>query len=122
MKDKEPLKVLQAAREFERQVAEVVRTLRRKVPAPLRMQLLRASQAISALIAEGFGRGTAPEKIRYSWMANGELEESQNYLRQYVNQRLIDRKTFYRLWNLSLVTSRMLRALIKDLKQQKDDK
>ena|SRR5438067_1617127 len=88
MKDREPLKVLEAAREFARQIVMVTRLLPRRAPEGLRSQLAEAAQSISGIIAEGFGRGTNAEKIHYLRMANGSLEESQNYLRQCMNTRL----------------------------------
>jgi four helix bundle protein len=87
----------------------------------LRGQLAESAQAVSALLAEGFGRGTTGENIHYSRMANGSLEESQNYLRQCVNTHLIHRKTFFRPWNLSVATSRMILNLIAHLERTKDD-
>ena len=55
-------------------------------------------------------------------MANGSLEESQEYLRECINLHLIDPKVFYRLWNLSVVTSRMLLSLIEKLEDRRDAK
>ena len=81
MKDKQPLKVLEAARQFARQIITVTRQLPRRAPAGLRTQLAEAAQSISGIIAEGFGRDTNAEKIHYLRMTNGSLKESQNYLR-----------------------------------------
>ncbi|HEY7237231.1 MAG TPA: four helix bundle protein [Gemmatimonadaceae bacterium] len=115
MNDKEPLKVLEAARLFGARVTDLAGQLPRHTPSGLRVQLVEAAQAISGLLAEGFGRGSTAEKIHYSHMANGSLEESQNYLRQFVNADLINRKTFYMHWNLSITIGRMLTNLIAHL-------
>jgi hypothetical protein len=53
-------------------------------------------------------------------MANGSLEESQNSLRECINTRLIDRKTPYRSWNLSIAIGRMLAALIARLQRDNE--
>ena len=82
---------------------------------------MEAARSVGANIAEGFGRGTTAEKIRYSQMANGSLEESQEHLRECINTRLVDRKTFYKSWNLSVVTNRMLLSLITQLERRKRD-
>jgi len=117
MSRNDPLRVMEAAREFGLRVAEVTSRLPRKTPSGLRAQLAEAAQAVGGLLAEGFGRGTTAERIHYAQMANGSLEESEYYLRQLVNLGLIERKIFYKLWNLSVVISRMLLALIASLQR-----
>ena len=121
MKKRERLKVLEAARSFGDQVLDAVARFPRRAPSGLRGQLSEAAQSVSGLLAEGFGRGSTAEKIHYSHMANGSLEESQNYLRQCVNRHLIDRKTFFRLWNLSIAIGKMITNLIARL-QAEDEK
>ena len=120
MKDRDPLKVLQAARQFGVQVVELTRSLPRHAPSGLRGQLSRAGLAVGSLLAEGLGRGTTAEKIHYSRMANGSVEESQYHLRQCVNTQLIDRKTFFRLWNLSVAISHMILSLIQYYERQRE--
>jgi len=44
-------------------VVDLVDHLSRKAPSGLRGQLVEAAQAVSGLLAEGFGRGTKAEKI-----------------------------------------------------------
>ena len=120
MEEKDPLKVLQAAREFRQQVIALARKFPRHAPPGLRAQLVKAARSVSSNIAGGMGRGTDAEMIRYSSMANGSLEESQTHLRECVNTHLIDRKTFYKSWNLSVAISRMLAALIEYHKGRSD--
>jgi four helix bundle protein len=116
---KDPLRVLEAARQYAEQIIELAQSLPRRAPAGLRSQLVESAQAIGAMLAEGFGRDTDPEKVHYSRMANGSLEESQEYLRECVNLQLIDQRTFYKSWNLSVVTSRMLRSLIERIERRR---
>jgi four helix bundle protein len=122
MSANDPLRVIQAARQFGLEVLQALGQLPRTAPSGLRSQLAESAQAVAALLAEGFGRGTTAEKIHYSRMANGSLEESQESLRECINLHLIDRKLFYRLWNLSVVTSRMVLSLIKKLEDRLDSK
>ena len=121
MDDGDPLRVLDAARQFGQLVAEMTQRLSRRAPSGLRGQLAEAALAISGLLAEGFGRRTNAEKIRYSLMANGSLEECQDYLRKCVNLRLIDRKEFFRLWNLSVAISRMILSLVRHFEEMDDE-
>ena len=117
MSGSDPLRVMEAAREYGLQVAELTSRLPRRAPSGLRSQLVEAAQAVGGILAEGFGRGSTAERIHYSQMANGSLEESQYYLRQLINLGLIERKDFYKLWNLSVAISRMLLSLIARLER-----
>ena len=50
-------------------------------------------------------------------MARGSLEETQDHLRELKECELIDRPTFFRLWNRSQVIDRMLAKLIDGLER-----
>lgn len=88
------MKVLEAAREYAQQMSELARHLPRRAGFKLRADRIKTSRSIGAKIAEGFGRGTTAEKIHYSRMADGSLEERQAHLREWVNTHLIDSNTF----------------------------
>jgi four helix bundle protein len=120
MSRNDPLRVMEAARDYGFQVLELTARLPRRAPSGLRTQLADAARAVGGLLAEGFGRGSTAERIHYSHMANGSLEESQYYLRQLINLGLIERKVFYKLWNLSVAISRMLLSLIARLERDQD--
>jgi|SRR5689334_4229560 len=113
MGDDDPLRVLDAARQFGQLVAAMTQRFSRRAPVGLRGQLSASALSVSRLLAEGFGRRTNGEKIHYSLMANGSLEESQDDLRKCMNLRLIERKEFFKLWNLSVAISRMILSLVK---------
>ena len=113
----DPLKVLEAARLFGELCVDIAQSLPRRAPARLRTQLAEAAQAVSDLLAEGLGRGTVAEKIHYSRMAKGSLEESQNDLVRCIRRRLIEKKSFYRPWNLSIAVDRMIVGLIAHFEQ-----
>jgi four helix bundle protein len=114
----EPLRLLGAARLYGEQCVKIAHDLPRRSPAGLRRQLSKAAQAVSDLLAEGLGRETAAEKIRYCLMSKGELEESQNQLRRCVRLGLINEKVFYRSWNLAVVVCRMEEGLIAHLRKE----
>ena len=118
MASDDPLRVLDAARLYGEQCVKIAHNLPGRAPPGLRRQLAKAAQAVSDLIAEGLGRGTVAEKIRYYHMSKGELEESQNQLRRCIRLGLIPEKVFYKSWNLSVVINRMEDALIADLEEK----
>jgi four helix bundle protein len=109
---------LEAARELSEQIIETTRKCRSRCPAKLRVQVTSSAQSISANIAEGVGRGTPKEKLHFFRLARGSLEETQNHLRVLVRVGVIDRKTFYRLWNRAKVIGRMLSTLIAGLERR----
>jgi four helix bundle protein len=114
----DPLRVLEAARLYAAHCVNIAQALPRRAPAGLRGQLAKAAQAASDLLAEGFGRGTAGDKIRYCLMSKGELEESQNQLRRCMRLGLVDAKAFHKSWNLAVVVSRMEDGLIAHLRRK----
>jgi four helix bundle protein len=114
----DPLRVLEAARLYGEQCVKIAQELPRRAPAGLRRQLAKAAQSVSDLLAEGFGRGTAAEKIRYCIMSKGELQESQNQLRRCIRLGLVQEKAFYQCWNLSVVIDRMEDGLIAHFRKE----
>ena len=118
MASEDPLRVLEAARLYGEYCVKIAHALPRRAPADLRSQLAKAAQSVSDLLAEGLGRGTVGDKIRYGQMSKGELEESQNQLRRCVRLGLIEDKVFYKPWNLSVVIVRMLDGLLANLRDK----
>ena len=114
----DPLRVLEAARLYAEHCVKLAHDLPRSAPAGLRGQLAKAAQSVSDLLAEGFGRGTVTEKIRYCFMSKGELEESRNQLRRCMKLGLIHEKEFYKSWNLAVVIDRMEDGLIAHLRER----
>jgi four helix bundle protein len=83
-------------------------------PAGLRRQLSEPANSVPANIAEGFGRGTRHEKQHRLRLARGSLEETQSHLKVSWKAGYLKSEVFYRLWNLTLVLSRMLAKLIAE--------
>ena len=101
-----------AARDFERKVNRTVKTLR-GAPADLKSQLVRTAGSVPRCIAEGFGRGTRGEELRFLRYARGSLDEARHDLKTLVNDKFITKKVFGKLWNLAKVIERMLTKLIR---------
>ena len=114
-----PLRLLEAAQLYGEHCVKIAHELPRRAPAGLRRQLAKAAQSVSDLLAEGLGRGGVADKIRYCEMSKGELEESQNQLRRCMRLGLIDKKAFYKTWNLAVVVSRMEDGLIARLQEKR---
>ena len=76
-------------------------------------QLRRSSQAISANISEGFGRGPGPDRMRYLRMARGEAEETIRHLASNFRAMRITPKEYWSLHNLLVVIVKMLHSLAR---------
>lgn len=118
MGSNDPLRLLEAARLYGEHCVKIAQDLPRRAPAGLRRQLAKAAQSVSDLLAEGLGRGTAADKIRYCLLSKGELEENQNQLRRCIRLGLIPEKAFYKSWNLAVVINRMEDGLIAHLRRE----
>src|SRR5438876_454596 len=85
-----------------------------RVSANVAEQLRSASLSIGRNIAEGHGRGEGKDRRRIYRIARGEAQESLHDLRGLVNDGLMPKKTFYRLFNHGRVIVKMLDEQIGD--------
>jgi four helix bundle protein len=83
----------------------------------LRDQMTKAAVSIPSNIAEGKERETAPELIRYLYIAKGSTGELQTQL--YIAQRIdyVDEETSYNLIQQTKVLSKKLGSFIQYLKR-----
>jgi four helix bundle protein len=77
-----------------------------------RAQLLESSQAVSANVAEGFGRATIPDRNYRLVVARGEAEESIRHLRANLAGRRIKPAEYWPLHNLAVTIVKMVNSLI----------
>ena len=102
------LRVWHAARDAADLVIAIVADLPRSPATGLRAQLVRSARSVSNNIAEGAGRGSTGEKLHFFRLARGSVEETQDHIRELVNSKHIDKRTFFKLWNRYAVIDRML--------------
>jgi len=79
-------------------------------------QMRRCSVSIGSNIAEGFGRRSAGEKIRFYDIAVGSLFELQNQLLLSKDLGLINENEFKELFDTSQTTNKLLVGLIKSIR------
>jgi len=83
-------------------------------------QLRRAVISISSNIAEGYGRGTTKDYIRFLRMARGSLCETDNQLRLALELCLLERAVFEELMEILGHCERTLAGLIRSLEEHAD--
>lgn len=78
--------------------------------ASLRNQMRRAAVSVMSNIAEGFGRGTNEELLKFLFIAKGSLTELQSQLYLSLDLRYLSREQFQQTQNLSAETARLIQA------------
>jgi four helix bundle protein len=77
-------------------------------------QLRSSVKSVGNNIAEGYGRGPGKDRRRIYRIALGEAMESLNQLRGMVNDGLMPKSLFYKLFSRGRAITKMLAALIAD--------
>lgn len=76
----EELEVWKKARELKIEISQLVKTFPADEKYRLVDQLIRCSRSINTQIAEGHGRRTWPDRLRFCVIARGSLSETLNHL------------------------------------------
>ncbi|MBI4253420.1 four helix bundle protein [Candidatus Uhrbacteria bacterium] len=79
-------------------------------------QLRRAAVSITSNIAEGFSRNSYKEKAQFYSMALGSLTEIQNQLLIARDIGYVERSTFKKIADLTIVVSKIINGLIRGTK------
>lgn len=82
----------------------------------LSSQMRRAAISVPSNIAEGYGRQSRPDYIRFLWMSNGSLKELETQMLIARRRDYWSKEQVQLAWNLCQETGRMLKALIRSLK------
>jgi four helix bundle protein len=76
----EDLEVWKKARELKNEIFILVKSFPSEEKFRLTDQLLRSSKSVPSQIAEGHGRRTFPDRLRFTIIARGSLSETLNHL------------------------------------------
>lgn len=83
----------------------------------LSSQMQRAAVSITSNIAEGFGRRSYKEKVRFYAMAQGSITELQNQLIIARDIAYLDQQTFSNIYDESITTHKIITGLIRGAKK-----
>jgi four helix bundle protein len=94
----EELEVWKKARELKIEIRELVKTFPMDEKYRLVDQLVRSSRSINTQIAEGHGRRTWPDRLRFCVIARGSLSETLNHLIDAFDEKFISEEqlNYYR--------------------------
>jgi four helix bundle protein len=81
----------------------------------LTLQLRRSSVSLPSNMAEGYGRNSTQDYIRFLRIANGSLFELQTQLEIARNLKFLSEESFSLLFELSREIERMLSSLIRKI-------
>jgi four helix bundle protein len=79
-------------------------------------QIRRAASSVTANIAEGFGRQTYKEKLRFYYIAQGSLTETKNFLLIARDVAYLQQKDFETSMEQADLTHRLLQGLLHKTK------
>jgi four helix bundle protein len=85
---------------------------------PLRDQMRRSALSVMSNIAEGFDKGGDKEFVQLLFVAKGSCSELRSQLHAACDIGYLDKKDFQELWSLAEEISRILRGLIKAIKER----
>ncbi|HVZ77681.1 MAG TPA: four helix bundle protein [Gemmatimonadaceae bacterium] len=106
------LRVWDAARLLAEDVHAAARGGRRRDRTGVWNQACRSAESIGANIAEGCGRTSRPDRMRFFAIALGSLRETQHHLRLCCDLGLLDVEAYRRIAGRAGVTRRMLMTLM----------
>lgn len=107
----------QKCRAFRKAISMLVKEFPQDEKFRLTDQLIRASRGPSANIAEGFGRFSEKDNVRFCRMAKSSLFESQDHLSAAFDEKYIDKATLNLHWALPQEAIRIINGYIRHLKR-----
>ena len=116
MRDFKELKVWQKAHQLVLNVYKITRSFPKDEMYGLTSQMRNASTSIASNIAEGSGRGTDPEMVRFLWIAMGSAVEIEYRLLLARDLAYLDGMIHEQLTNEVTQIKRMLTSFIQKLK------
>jgi four helix bundle protein len=114
----EDLDVWKKARELKNEISQLVKTFPPDEKYRLTDQLIRSSRSINTQIAEGHGRKSWPDRLRFSIIARGSLSETLNHLIDALDEKYINEEQLNYFRNKITEVEKLLNGYINYLEKQ----
>ena len=88
----------------------------------LALQAARAAVSVAANIAEGYGRGSLGDYVRFLDIARGSLAEVEYYVHFFAREKLVPEATAKELVQVQAEASRVLRGLTLATRRKTKDR
>ncbi len=118
MKSYRDLEVWQRAIEVAADVFGLTQTMHADQRFALIPQMHRSAVSIASNIAEGFGRETTKDYIKFLVIARGSVMELETQITIAVRAELVEREHAVPIWNKLEQTAQMLNKLIAQLRRR----
>jgi len=113
------LLVWQKAMQLVTQIYKITKSIPKNEIYGLISQIRRSSVSIPSNIAEGYGRKSTNDYVRYLQISSGSLYELQTQLEICLNLEYLPQKIFDKIYEQSREVERMLSSLIRKLSENK---
>jgi four helix bundle protein len=114
------LKVWQAGHEVVQEIYKLTKKFPQEEAFGLTSQMRRSAVSITSNIAEGFGRPSYPDKIRFYYNAHGSLTELKNQILVAGDVGYLSEKSVSELVEKTQKVHALLRGIIKKSKEIRD--
>jgi len=114
----EDLEVWKKSRELKIEISVLARTFPPEEKYRLADQLIRSSRSVNSQIAEGHGRRTNPDKLRFCIIARGSLSETLNHLIDACDEKYIEQEQLIYFRNKIAEVERLLSGYITYLEKK----
>jgi len=111
----EDLEVWKKARELKMEISQLAKTFPVEERYRLTDQLIRSSRSINTQIAEGHGRKTWPDRLRFCVIARGSLSETLNHLIDALDEGVINEEQLNNYRNKITEVEKLLNGYINYL-------
>ena len=108
---------MEKGRILKNEVFETVKSFPSEEKFRLTDQLIRSSRSVSTQIAEGHGRRTFPDRIRFCIIARGSLSETLNHFIDAADCRYITEEQLFHFRNKTDEIERLLNGYINYLEK-----
>lgn len=118
----EELEVWKKARQLKIEIRNLAKSLPTEEKFRLTDQVIRSSRSVSTQIAEGPGRQTFPDRIRFCVIARGSLSETLGHLIDAFDEKYIDEAQLIFFRNKITEVEKLLNGYINWLERKSTEK